>query len=146
MEQRTSPSWVKFILIGGDLVCFAVFAVVGLRSHEDGLSAFSLLRVAVPFQAAWLVFATLLGLYMTPVARPREAWRRTLEAWLPAWLAGMLVRTFVSDRSFAPAFAVIALLFNGALLAGWRTALGLLLQRARSEDTQASSRISPPST
>jgi len=112
------------LLLAGDLACFLAFAVIGLRSHEDGVTASGVLRAAVPFQAGWLVFSTLLGLQS---ARAAATPRRVLIAWVPSWALGLALRTLVFGRAFAPAFAVISFITNAVLLVGWRFVVGKAL-------------------
>jgi len=120
VSNRTLPS---IAVLAGDLACFFIFAVVGLRSHEDGITASGVLRAAIPFQVGWVLFGLAFGLL-----RPRRRLlasrpRPVLVAWLPAWLLGLSIRTFILGRAFAPTFAVVALLFNGVLLLLWRSLL-----------------------
>ena len=115
------------LLLGGDLVCFLVFAVLGLRSHEDGITAGGILRAAVPFQLGWLFVSFGLG---KPDASATDS-RRVARLWVPAWAAGLVLRTLLFDRSFATTFAIVALLVNGVLLMLWRAVLAPLLLRGR---------------
>ncbi len=128
MQRAASkPSLINGALIIGDLVCFLIFASLGLRSHEEGITASGLLRAAVPFQGAWLVFAVLTGLH-----RSRDADRRSiLKAWLPTWVLALVLRSLVFGRPFAPTFAVIAFVFNFGLLFLWRRLLAPRALRKR---------------
>jgi hypothetical protein len=108
------------------MVCFLVFALIGLRSHEDGISAASFMRVAVPFQIAWLVFSWLLGLQGR---NAKQAPRTIIQGWLPACIVGLAIRTLVFGRPFAIAFAIISFLANAGLLIGWRQLASRVLYR-----------------
>ena len=125
MQGSTRASTPALLLVAGDLVCIGLFAVMGLRNHEEGITVANLVRAALPFQIGWLVFAMLFGLLREPPTRPGEAWRRVLEVWLPAWVTGLLLRLAIFDRSFAPTFA------TAALLVGWRTAAAYAIGRRR---------------
>jgi hypothetical protein len=121
---RTRNSGVIVLL--GDMLCFLIFALVGLRSHEDGITAASLLRTAVPFQVGWLLTSTAIGLQSfnrTPIVRPGKV----LTAWSAALLLGLAARSLFFGREFALTFAVITFLFNAVLLIGWRHFLVPLL-------------------
>lgn len=110
------------------MLCFLLFALLGLRSHEEGITLGGVLRAAVPFQAGWLLAG------LVPVFREsRSAHRSTAVArrWLPAWLIGLALRTLLFDRSFEVSFAVVAFIANGALLLLWRSGLARLLLRPR---------------
>ena len=56
-----------------------------------------------------------------------KAWQNILTAWLPACGVGLLIRSLAFGQSFAPTFALISLVTNGVLLAGWRTLYARLL-------------------
>lgn len=114
------------LLFAGDLVCFLVFAVLGLRSHEDGITVEGIVRAALPFQAGWLLINALVGKRVSPTQS-----RQVLRLWVPAWALGLIIRTLLFDRSFAASFAVVSLLVNGVLLMLWRSVLAPLLLRGR---------------
>ncbi len=127
-EPQTKPGLVNITLLVGDLVCFLIFAGLGLRSHEDGVTASGLLRAAVPFQVGWLVFSFVTGLQRKPTTEPREL----IKTWVPAWIVGLVLRSLVFGRPFAPTFAVIAFLFNSVLLFAWRGLIAPRLLKAKS--------------
>jgi hypothetical protein len=112
------------------LACFLIFALLGLRSHEDGVTAGGLLRAAVPFQASWLVFSYLTGLQRRSASDTDDP-AGVMKAWLPAWAVGLVLRSLVFGRAFAPAFAIVSLLFNSGLLLAWRCLIAPRLLRAR---------------
>jgi hypothetical protein len=123
---RTRLRGREGLLLAGDLACFLVFAVLGLRSHEDGITVAGVLRAALPFQAGWLLVSLLAG-------RQSEAStgsRQTTRLWVPAWAIGLVLRTLFFDRSFAAMFAVVSLLVNGMLLIIWRSLLAPLVLRS----------------
>jgi hypothetical protein len=116
------------VLLAGDLICFLVFALLGLRSHEEGITLDGVLRAATPFQAGWLVVG------LIPVFHEsRSAHRRTgvLRRWAPAWAIGLALRTLLFDRSFEVSFAIVAFIANGVLLWLWRSVLVRLLYGER---------------
>ena len=121
----------RAVLLAGDLICFLVFALLGLRSHEDGVTPNSLLRAATPFQAGWLIAGLVPAL-----DESRSEHRRTgvLRRWMPAWVIGLGLRTLLFDRSFEVSFAVVAFIANGLLLLVWRSVLARLLFRERFSD------------
>lgn len=116
------------LLLLGDMVCFLIFALLGLRSHEDGITLGGIVRAATPFQAGWLLAGLL------PAFHERHSAHRTtgvLRRWLPAWVIGLGLRTLLFDRSFAPTFAIVSLITNLLLLLCWRSLLSRLLLRER---------------
>jgi hypothetical protein len=130
-DQMQTVTNRSAILLAGDLICFLVFALLGLRSHEEGITLGGVVRAATPFQAGWLVAG------LIPVLREdRSAHRRTavLRRWTPAWVIGLGLRTLFFDRSFEVSFAIVAFIANGLLLLLWRSVLVRLLFRERFSD------------
>jgi hypothetical protein len=115
------------LLYAGDFVCFLIFAVLGLRSHEDGITADGILRAAVPFQVSWL--AMTLVLRGQPGIGEITRSRNVIRVWIPALVLGLAIRSLIFGRAFAPAFAIVAFLVNGALLVLWRCVLAPMLVR-----------------
>ena len=113
------------LLLIGDLLCFVIFAVLGLRSHEEGITFGSFVRAAVPFQAGWLFVHIVLGKSGAAATDSRQLAR----LWVPAWALGLVIRLIFFDRTFAVTFAIVALLFNGVLLMLWRSVLAPLVLR-----------------
>jgi FtsH-binding integral membrane protein len=116
------PAWVAAVL---DICCVVIFVVIGRASHVKGESLAGLASTSWPFLcglgAGWLA---------------SRAWRRPL-ALLPsgvaAWLAtaalGMVLRV-VSGQGTALSFVIVALVFLGLFLLGWRLAWKLLSRRS----------------
>jgi hypothetical protein len=137
MPQLKKPALTVALLILGDLAVFYVFALVGLRSHERGLTPWLVIRTALPFQAGWLLGGAYLGAFDT--GRPRESSRlpRVVLTWLPAWAMGLAGRSFIFGSSIAPIFAVITFVTNLLLMLAWRTVAVRLLSPARERETAA---------
>lgn len=117
------------VLLLGDAGCFLLFAAMGLRSHETGLTPDAILRAAGPFAAGWLIVVFALGVrYQGGV----QASRGVMRAWVPAWALGLIIRTLAFDRDFEVTFAIVSLLVIGVLLMAWRGVLApILLSRLR---------------
>ncbi|HEY5663066.1 MAG TPA: DUF3054 domain-containing protein [Ilumatobacter sp.] len=106
------------LAIGVDVFVVVLFVAIGRRTHDAGSALTGTLATAAPLliglAAAW-------GLV--------RAWRRPaavatgLAIWPVTVLAGMVVRRLVFDRGTATAFVVVATLFLGAGLVGWRALL-----------------------
>ncbi|MEZ5297189.1 MAG: DUF3054 domain-containing protein [Ilumatobacteraceae bacterium] len=98
-----------------DAIAIVVFAAIGRREHDEGGAVVDVLETAAPFliglALAWLIV---------------RAWRHPLSVYvgLAVWpitvLAGMILRNLVFDRGTAAPFVVVATLFIGACLVGWR--------------------------
>ena len=121
-DLRGRTGWILL----GDLACFLAFALLGLRSHEDGITAGGVARAAVPFQIGWLAVNLLF-------AKPRAASdaRQVARLWVPAWAIGLVTRILLFDRGFAVTFAIVSLLVNGVLLMLWRSVLAPLVLRGK---------------
>jgi hypothetical protein len=126
-SNRINPA-----LITGDVVAFLFFAVAGIRSHEEGASINTLLRVLVPFLGVWLPVAYLLGLFKQRQIEDIDAVvPEVIKGWVPVWAIGLVIRSLAFGRPFAPTFALISFLVNLAFLAGWRAAYAYLRHRSR---------------
>jgi Protein of unknown function (DUF3054) len=119
-----------------DVCCVLVFVVIGRASHTKGESLAGIASTSWPF---------LCGLAAGWVAS--RAWRRPLAlrpAGLAVWLCtvalGMILRV-VSGQGTAVAFIIVALVFLGLFLLGWRLlARFLTRQRAGSPAAAAAGR------
>jgi hypothetical protein len=109
-----------------DCCCVAAFVLIGRAAHTDGESLGGIASTAWPFLAGlaggWLV---------------TRAWRRPLAlvpagigAWLGAAALGMALRV-AGGQGTAAAFIVVALIFLGLFLLGWRLAARLVSRLAR---------------
>ena len=116
----------------GDCAVFFIFALLGLRNHDEGITLNGIVRNAVPFGAAWLLFAWLHQLYGRGWALRDDApWQRVASAWLPAWLLGVILRSVYVWRWPVPAFASVVLITLGIMLVLWRMLAAWLLKRSR---------------
>jgi hypothetical protein len=114
------------LAIGLDVFVVVLFVAIGRRSHDESGAFTAVIETALPF---------LLGLGAGwGVAR---VWRRPTKIltgvviWPVTVLVGMIVRNLVFDRGTATSFVVVATLFLGLFLVGWRVALRLWEQRRR---------------
>lgn len=103
-----------------DCGCVLAFAVIGRASHAHGESLGGIVSTAWPF---------LVGLAGGWAAA--RAWQRPVRvvpagvgAWLGTVVVGMVLRV-VAGQGTAVAFVVVALVFLGLFLLGWRALAGL---------------------
>ncbi|MFW2333298.1 DUF3054 domain-containing protein [Ilumatobacter sp.] len=118
------------VAVGLDTFVVVLFVALGLRTHEQESAYAAVLETAAPFLiglgVAWLV---------------ARAWRRPtailtgLVIWPVTVLLGMAVRRGLFDRGTATSFVVVATLFLGAFLVGWRIAWRLVDQRRRRQSS-----------
>lgn len=108
----------------GDAVALGVFVLIGEISH--GNQPFEnpemVLGTLAPFLLAWLVVATVGGLYTSDaLLSPRRALSWALPAWILAGLLGHALRATPLFRGgTAVTFIIVSLVAGGALLLGWR--------------------------
>ena len=109
-----------------DLAFVALFAAVGRRNHEEGLSVGGVAETAWPFLAG-----TVVGWLIS------RAWRRPaavvptgITIWVCTVAVGMLLRKATSEGT-AASFITVATLTIGLLLLGWRAAVTRVSGRRR---------------
>ena len=125
-KERTYKQSVTVLVIG-DVICFLIFSVIGDQSHgkATGLASIPhIILITLPFLAAWFIVSPFVGAFRQDViAQPRLMAIRTATAWLLSWPVALLLRGIFIDRSIPPGyifFALIALVFNLAVLEVWR--------------------------
>jgi len=110
-----------------DSALIALFAAIGRRNHAESGALADVLTTAWPFlagmAAGWLI--SVLIFRRVPL-RVREG----VPVWLSAVALGMVLRS-VTHEGTALAFVVVAAIFLGAALLGWRWASALLASRRR---------------
>jgi peptidoglycan/LPS O-acetylase OafA/YrhL len=98
-----------------DLCCVLAFVVIGRASHTEGEAIAGLAKTAWPFLAGLLIgWAATRGW-----RRPAALVRTGLGVWVATVAVGMALRV-VSGQGTAFTFVVVALVFLGLFLLGWR--------------------------
>lgn len=121
-EQLSRP-WLALL---GDVAVLVVFVLVGRRSHHEDAGFAGFLRVWWPFAVALAVAWLVTVLWRAPLA-----WMRAIAAWLVTVVLGMALRIAAEDRDFKVAFLIVALLFVGAGMLGWRAVVRWRRSRVR---------------
>ncbi|WP_433189607.1 DUF3054 domain-containing protein [Actinoallomurus sp. CA-150999] len=98
-----------------DLCCVMAFVVIGRAGHSEGETIAGIAKTAWPF-----LLGLLIGWAVT------RAWRRPtalagtgVGVWLVTVAAGMALRV-VSGQGTAVTFILVALVFLGLVMLGWR--------------------------
>jgi Protein of unknown function (DUF3054) len=112
MRERDVPVWVAAL---ADLLVIVVFVAVGRRSHHEDAGTAGFFRVLWPFAVGLVVGWLATGLYRAPMV-----FRRAVAAWLITVAVGVVLRIVVQGHDFAPTFIVIASVFIGGCMLGWR--------------------------
>lgn len=112
--------------VGLDVFSVVVFVAIGRRNHDETGAFTAVFETSAPFliglAVAWLIV---------------RAWRRPTKVrtglllWPITVLVGMIVRNLVFDDGTAASFVIVATLFLGACLVGWRAALKTITARRR---------------
>jgi Protein of unknown function (DUF3054) len=134
-SERVALSGVRrgALLAAGDAMAFMAFAAIGRASHSEAAGPDALAQIietAAPFTIGWFAVAPLAGAFRAEVARrPRRMLARTALAWLLAWPLGLLLRALIRQTSIPLSFAIVTLITNLLILAGWRVAFACLAAR-----------------
>jgi FtsH-binding integral membrane protein len=107
-----------------DVACILIFVAIGRHTHDHGITVAGLASTSWPFlagaAAGWLVW---------------HGWRapeRLVPTGVAVWLSsvglGMVLRV-VSGQGTAVAFVIVALVFLGSTLLGWRVLRGWAVRR-----------------
>jgi hypothetical protein len=100
-----------------DAVCVLLLVVVGTRNHDTDDGVLAVLGVGLPF---WIALAVV---HAVPPVRRRAAQTGTgAIVWVATVAIGMTLRNLVFDRGTAAAFIVVATVFLGITMLGWRSA------------------------
>jgi hypothetical protein len=108
-----------------DTAAIVIFAAIGRRSHGEAGALMAVGTTAWPFlagmAAGWLIC-------LVTLRRGPLAVRDGIPVWLCAVGIGMVLRT-VTHAGTAVSFIIVATLFLGATLLGWRAAAALITHR-----------------
>lgn len=101
-----------------DIVGIIVFVSIGRRNHDEGVAPSGVIETAAPFVIALLVGWLIARGWKSPVAIGTGA-----IIWVTTVALGMVLRKLVFDDGTATAFVIVATVFTGAVLNGWRLAV-----------------------
>ena len=99
-----------------DLLVVVLFVLIGRRNHDEDGTVDGFFRVAAPFLLA------LAGAWVWGRKRWSSAshWRYGVVIWVFTVAMGLLLRRVVFHNGTAIAFVIVATLFLGLGLVGWR--------------------------
>lgn len=124
-DPLTAPGARTAVAAGLDVLVVAVFTLVGRRTHDEPLDPAGWWQTAWPFLAGLLIGWAVVA--MTTRAWPTRLWHG-LPVWISTVFAGMAFRD-MADQGTALSFVVVATLFLGATLLGWRLLLWAIDRR-----------------
>ncbi|WP_141577906.1 DUF3054 domain-containing protein [Actinomadura sp. WMMA1423] len=113
-------------LLGGvvDFCCVLVFVAIGRASHEEAATVSGFLSTAWPFLVGLGAGWALLRAWR----RPEEVWPVGVGVWVSTVVLGMVLRV-VAGQGTALAFVIVASVFLGAALLGWRAGARVVAAR-----------------
>ena len=119
------------IAVLGDLLVFVLFIVLAPIEHGMvQIEAFG--RTALPFAGVWFLASPWLGAFrVSTLTRLRLAvWRIPL-IWVCCGIVAVILRVWLTDRTFSWAFTLAAIAQLAAMLLAWRALLFVVARRIR---------------
>ena len=105
-----------------DALCVLLMVVIGTRNHDTDTGITGILFVVAPF---WIALSLA---HLAPLLqRKNRKDPNTHMVWGYTVVMGMLLRNLVFDRGTAVAFIIVATIFLGITMFGWRA---LITRRA----------------
>jgi FtsH-binding integral membrane protein len=101
-----------------DAFCVLLLVVIGTRNHETDTGITGILFVGAPF---WIALSLA---HLAPLLQRRNRKApNTYVVWGYTVVMGMLLRNMVFNRGTAAAFVIVATVFLGITMFGWRALL-----------------------
>jgi FtsH-binding integral membrane protein len=98
-----------------DALCVLLMVVIGTRNHETDTGITGILFVAAPF---WIAMSLA---HLAPLLqRKNRKEQNAYVVWGYTVVMGMVLRNMVFDRGTATAFIIVATVFLGITMFGWR--------------------------
>lgn len=112
---RASAIRTRAWCLVADVLSIVVFVAIGRRNHDEGVAPAGVIETAAPFLVALLVTWLVALVWRDPLS-PRSG----AITWVGTVALGMVLRKVVFDDGTATAFVIVATVFVGAVLNGWR--------------------------
>lgn len=119
MDRRTP------LAAGIDTFSVVLFVAIGRREHDESSAIGALLQTVAPFLIALAIAWLVLRVWTRPTDRLIG-----VGVWVIVVTGGMLLRNLVFDDGTAASFVIVATLFLGLFLVGWRFAFGFIERRS----------------
>ncbi|MSO40199.1 MAG: DUF3054 domain-containing protein [Ilumatobacteraceae bacterium] len=108
-----------------DAASIVIFVAIGRKNHDEGQAASGIFRVAAPFLLALLAGWVIARAWKEPLSQ-----KSGVLISLTTIVLGMVLRKIVFDDGTATAFIIVATVFLGTLLNGWRLLARIRLARS----------------
>ena len=112
-ESRTAARILWPVL--ADVVVVISFIAIGRRNHDEDPSWSGFIGTVAPFLIALAVMWLAGRVWTDPILT-----RSGVIVWIGTVALGMVLRKFAFDDGTATAFVIVATVFVGALINGWR--------------------------
>ena len=117
--MRDHPKFPAYVALAA--VCFFWGTTyLGIRMALETFPPLVLVATRYLLSGSILIGAAVAWAASVRLWRPPTSWRLGLAVWLGTLVIGMILRRTVFDKGTAPSFVVVATLFLGLFLLGWR--------------------------
>lgn len=103
------------LAVGFDVFVAVAFVAIGRRNHDENPGIGGLLETAAPFLIGLVLAWAAARLWKDPLSIPTG-----LVVWVVTVAVGMVCRRLLFDEGTALSFVIVASVFLGAFLNGWR--------------------------
>ncbi|MFI2104950.1 DUF3054 domain-containing protein [Isoptericola sp. NPDC019693] len=116
------PAWPAAVC---DLVCVAVFTLVGTANHDTGGDVGHVALVGLTF-----VVGLAVGWLATRAWRaPAQVWPTGVAVWFATVALGLVLRPVLGVGGVEVSFAIVTAVFLGVTMLGWRALAALAARR-----------------
>lgn len=133
LDQRLDLSRWTALLAVGDFLAIGAFVAMGQFQHTGNnplLAPLELLEAMAPFLLGWIAVALIGGLYTHDVLLgPRRMLSWTIPAWILGAIIALALRATLFPGDIRGLFPIVATVFGGLLVVGWRTVAAVVLSR-----------------
>ena len=130
LTGRRRNTLVALAVLGDALVFVLFIALTPIEHGSVEIAAFG--RTGLPFAGVWLLVSPWLGAFrVSTLTRLRLAvWRIPL-IWVGCGIVAVMLRVWLTDRTFSWAFTLASITLLAAMLLAWRALLLLAVRRIR---------------
>jgi MFS-type transporter involved in bile tolerance (Atg22 family) len=123
------------LAVGLDVFVVVAFVAIGRRNHDEHPGLVGLVQTTAPF-----LIGLALGWAAVRAWRDPDSLTAGVAVWVVTVAAGMLARRFLFGEGTAASFVVVATIFLGAFLNGWRAIARTVASRRARADVPATRR------
>ena len=124
MAETSAPSPARVAAaVAADAVALVVFTAIGRNNHQTSSNP---LTIALPF-----LIGAAVGWIIARGWRAPFSLATGIHVWWATVVVGMLLRWRVWERGVQTSFVIVATLFTGLFLLGWRAAATAILRSRR---------------